>query len=260
MTNRAVIIQTNYIPWKGYFDLLAHADTVVFFDSVQSTKNDWRNRNIIKTQTGKTFLTIPIRHSNSLRIREVEIASKGWHLKHLRTLTQAYARAPFAAEVMPLLAQWYKHAGSLNHLSAINLYLITQITQYLGMKCHFIDVNDVMSDEEHDTLQPTARLVEVCRRVGAAQYLSGPSASHYMNLALFRDANIGVEWFNYDGYPKYPQLHGAFDPAVSILDLLLMNGPHSARVALRDRNTNMEAATQTVADMSNPGALENTAS
>lgn len=233
MGNRAVIIQSNYIPWKGYFDLLAHADTVVLFDNVQSTKNDWRNRNIIKSHGGKTWLTIPVRHSSGLRIRDVKIASPGWHQKHLRTLRQAYARAPFAAELLPEIEAWYTEAGQLDHLSAVNRIFLFKVCRRLGIGCRFVEVHDILTDEEHDALEPSTRLMEICRRIGATAYLSGPAARNYLNTTQFDKVGVGVEWFDYDGYPEYPQLHGTFDPAVSILDLLLMNGPDSPRMALR---------------------------
>lgn len=231
--NRVVIIQSNYIPWKGYFDLLAHADTVVLFDSVQSTKNDWRNRNMIKAPGGKAWLTIPVQHSNRLRIREVKVAMRGWHLKHLRTIRQAYARAPFAAELFPELERWYGLAGECDTLSAVNRVFLFAICQRLGIQCRFVEVHDVLDDAEHDRLEPTERLVEICRRIQATGYLSGPAARDYLDTGAFEAAGVGVEWFDYEGYPEYPQLHGPFDGAVSILDVLLMNGPDSARVALR---------------------------
>ena len=234
MRNRTVIIQSNYIPWRGYFDLLAHADTVVLFDSVQSTKNDWRNRNMIKCHDGKAWLTIPVRHSNELRIRDVKIATQGWHLKHLRTIRQSYARAPFAAELLPEIERWYTQAGHLDSLSAVNRIFLFNICHCLGIECRFVEVQDILADEDHDRLEPSARLVEICRRIGTSAYLSGPAARNYLDAAQFDSAGIGVEWFDYDGYPEYPQLHGPFDPAVSILDLLLMNGPDSSRFALRD--------------------------
>lgn len=233
MGNRVVIIQSNYIPWKGYFDLLAHADTVVLFDNVQSTKNDWRNRNVIKTQPGKAWLTIPVRHSNALRIRDVTIASSGWNLKHLRTIQQAYARAPHAGMLLPGIEHWYHEAGTLDHLSAINRLFLRKIAKHLEVRSEFVEVSSLMSDEEHDALEPTLRLVEICRRLGATSYLSGPAARNYLEVSIFEDAGITVEWFDYDGYKPYPQLHGDFDPAVSILDLILMTGPDARQYAIR---------------------------
>lgn len=233
MPRRTVVIQSNYIPWKGYFDLLAHADTVVFLDSVQSTKNDWRNRNLIKTQSGKTWLTLPIKHSSTLRIREVEIAMRGWHRKHYRTLSQAYARAPFADSMLPRIEAWYVHASELASLSQVNRVFIRGICDLLDVVPQFVEVESILDDQEHDALTPTDRLVEICKRVGATSYLSGPGARAYLDVGAFTAESIRTEWFHYDGYPQYLQLHGDFDHAVSILDLLLMTGPDARNHAIR---------------------------
>lgn len=234
MSRRVVIIQSNYVPWKGYFDLLEKADVVVLFDSVQSTKNDWRNRNLIKTPTGKLWLTVPIKHSSTLRVRDVEVAASNWHGKHFRTLSQAYARAPHASGMLARIGEWYEQAGKCTRLSDINRIFLGEISRMLDVRASFVEVESVMGDAEHDRLDPTARLVEICRRLGADSYLSGPAARGYLDEELFQAASIPVEWFDYDHYPAYPQLHGPFDHAVSILDLLLMVGPSARDFAIRD--------------------------
>lgn len=233
MNQRTVIIQSNYIPWKGYFDLLSRADTVVLLDSVQSTKNDWRNRNQIKTQSGKLWLTVPTRHSSALRINEVEIANTGWSRKHLQSLSQSYAQAPFAPDWLPRLGEWYSEAGKCHRLSEVNRIFIRNIVAALGIRARFLEVETLLSYAEHDSLDPTARLVEICKRVGATSYLSGPAARSYLDESRFTQESIGVEWFDYDGYARYPQLHGDFDHAVSILDLFLMVGPDARDYAFR---------------------------
>lgn len=235
MSRRIVIIQSNYIPWKGYFDLLSRADTVVLLDSVQSTKNDWRNRNQIKTASGKQWLTIPIKHSTSLRISEVEIAHSGWARKHCGSLTANYAKAPFASDWLPLLAEWYAHAEKEKRLSAVNRIFLRNITKSLGIRSEFIEVEALLPYKDHDALEPTARLVEICRRLKATSYLSGPSARSYLDESAFAKESIAVEWFSYENYPEYPQLHGNFDHAVSILDLLLMTGSDARRFALAQK-------------------------
>lgn len=243
MPHRAVIIQSNYIPWKGYFDLLHHADTVVFLDTVQSTKNDWRNRNQIKTHSGKSWLTLPIRHSTALRVREVEIAQPGWSVKHFRTLSQAYGRAPFASSVLPRIEAMYEQAAGLERLSAVNRVFLRGVCAMLGIDTPLVEVESLLPDEQNDALEPTARLVEICRRLGATSYLSGPAARAYLDENAFAEAGVRVEWFDYHGYPEYPQLHGAFDHAVSILDLLLMTGPGARAHALRPEPQFLERST-----------------
>lgn len=228
---RAVIIQSNYIPWKGYFDLLSRADIVVILDTVQSTKNDWRNRNQIKTKSGKLWLTVPIRHSNSLRINQVEVASDNWAHKHLQSISQAYSHAPNYLDWFPQLATWYEEAGTCKRISEINRLFIQRITNFLGIKSEFRDAETILTYEEHDDLDPTQRLIQICNRVGANRYLSGPAARTYLDESRFSDHSIGVEWFDYEGYKQYPQLHGDFEHSVSILDLLLMVGADARNYA-----------------------------
>ena len=235
MSQRIVIIQSNYIPWKGYFDLLGHADATVLLDSVQSTKNDWRNRNQIRTNTGKIWLTVPIKHSSALRIRDVEIANSNWADKHFRSLAQSYARAPYAAQVLPVIEGWYREAGRCTRLSDCNRVFMRGICAYLGLQTRLLEVESLISDEDHDRMSPTDRLIEICRRVDATSYLSGPAAKSYLDEDAFAKESIRVEWFDYDHYPLYPQLHGEFDHAVSILDLLLMTGPAAKDFAIRGR-------------------------
>lgn len=233
MGHRVVIIQSNYIPWKGYFDLLSHADTVVLFDNVQSTKNDWRNRNQIKTHGGKAWLTIPVKHSNHLRIREVEVAATNWHEKHWRSVSQSYAKAPHAQHLLPAIREWYREAGEQSRLSGVNRVFLRRISEALGLEAKMVEVGAILSDDEHDALDPNRRLVEICRRLDATSYLSGPAARNYLDEGLFQHASIDVEWFDYNGYPQYPQLHGEFDHAVSVLDVLLMLGPDARDYAIR---------------------------
>ncbi len=235
MSQRIVIIQSNYIPWKGYFDLISHADTIILLDSVQSTKNDWRNRNQIKTHAGKIWLTVPVKHSSALRIRDVEIANSNWSDKHFRSLAQSYAKAPHAAQMLPVIEGWYREAGRCTRLSDCNRIFIRGVSALLGLQTRVLEVESLISDQDHDRMSPTERLVEICRRVGATSYLSGPAAQSYLDEAAFTKESIQLEWFDYDHYPQYPQLHGGFDHAVSILDLLLMTGPAARDFAIRAR-------------------------
>src|SRR4051812_22240537 len=93
---KVAILQSNYIPWKGYFDLINMVDEFIIYDDVQYTKNDWRNRNKIKTPNGLLWLTIPTRQlSLSQKIIDTQIADNHWNKKHLSTIKQFYSKAPF---------------------------------------------------------------------------------------------------------------------------------------------------------------------
>jgi len=223
------ILQSNYIPWKGYFDIIRRADLFIVLDEVQSTKNDWRNRNQVKTAGGVTWLSVPVHHSTASRICDVQIADHHWSKKHYRTIAQAYAKAPFFSANEPWLHKAYEHAGVLSLLSDVNKHFIHAICGNLGITTEIANASSFLPSADLDALSPTERLVKLCQKVGGTRYLTGPAARTYLNLAAFEQADIAVEWMTYDHYPPYTQLHGDFRHQVSILDLILMTGPEALR-------------------------------
>jgi hypothetical protein len=220
-----VILQSNYIPWRGYFDLIAQADTFILYDDVQYTRRDWRNRNRIKTAQGIQWLTIPVEVKGKYNqtIRETRIHDGRWAAAHWKRLQHAYARAPFFRTLRPWLEDLYLGCNS-RQLSEVNAHFLKGICQYLQIG------TQLLSSHEFELVPgKSERLCQLCRQVGGTEYLSGPAARDYLDPQVFAQAGVAVQWMNYDGYPKYPQLHGPFEPAVSILDLLLMCGPDSPR-------------------------------
>lgn len=225
MSKKVAILQSNYIPWKGYFDLIASVDELILFDDMQYTRRDWRNRNIIKTPNGPAWLTVPVivKGRYYQRIRDTEINGTSWAREHLDTLAHNYRRAPHYDAVNAWLAPLYlDHQHT--HLSSLNRVLIEATCRYLGIGTRISNSwdYDVSGDK-------TGRLVNLCLQAGADQYVSGPAAKVYMDTQAFRDAGVGLHWFDYSGYPEYPQLWGSFDHAVSIVDLLFNCGPDSFR-------------------------------
>lgn len=225
MGKRVAILQSNYIPWRGYFDIIGSVDEFVLYDSVQFTKNDWRNRNRIKTANGTRWLTIPVITSGRFgqTIKETRIASSGWASKHWRTLSLSYAKAPYFERYRERFAEIYRECGETEYLWVVNRMLIEAVVAELRLPTRISESADYLL-----TGNRTERLVSLCRTLGADVYISGPSASSYLDLRLFHDASMSVEFFDYSGYGPYPQLHGAFEPAVSILDLLFNVGPEAS--------------------------------
>lgn len=220
---KVAILQSNYIPWKGYFDLIAAVDDFILYDDMQFTKNDWRNRNLIKTPNGVQWLTVPAGQDIRRRIRDVSLPDSSWQRKHWTTLQNNYARAPYFKEVADWLAPVYLSATH-NNLSALNRQLIVAICNYLGIRTRIHNSWDFTLGEGR-----TERLVSLCQQVGAREYLSGPAAKEYMEEALMEAAGIKLTWFDYAGYPPYPQQWGEFTHHVSIVDLLFNCGPEAAR-------------------------------
>jgi len=217
---RVAIVQSSYIPWKGYFDMINLADELILLDSVQFTRRDWRNRNRIKTAHGPRWLTIPVRTKGRYhqRIDEVEAEDAHWAERHWRTLVQHYAAAPCFATlregVEPLLLE-----GEQRRLTEVNRRLLTGLCGLLGID------TAITRDTDYELYGArTERLLALCVQSGATHYISGPAARSYLEEARFAEHGIAVEWMDYAGYPPYPQLHPPFEHAVSVLDLLFNTG------------------------------------
>jgi hypothetical protein len=223
--NKIAIVQSNYIPWKGYFDLIASVDEFILYDDMQYTRRDWRNRNQIKTSQGVQWLTVPVQVKGKYdqKIRDTLIDGSGWAISHWKALEQNYRRAPYFDEVALWLKPLYLD-NSYNQISQLNRRLIEEV-------CHYLNINTVISNSSDYKLinGKTECLVDLCKQAGGTEYISGPSAKDYMEEGIFADMNIKVTWFDYAGYPEYPQLWGEFAHGVTILDLLFNCGKDSAR-------------------------------
>lgn len=222
---RAVILQPSYIAWRGYFDLVRRADVFVFYDDVQYDKHSWRNRNRIKTAQGSRWLTIPALAKGNvehhLLLKDIRCAPhQDWARKHAAAIRQSYARAPFFERCWEQVEPLYRHPPEL--LCDFTIETTVTLAGLLGIE----GTRFVRSSEFGIGGTKTERLISILRRVGADQYLSGPSARAYIEGDLFREAGIDLEYIRYD-YPEYEQLHPPFDGAVSVLDLLFMKGPRA---------------------------------
>lgn len=221
-----VILQPSFIPWRGYFHQIQKADVFVFYDCVQYDKRGWRHRNKIKTPQGPQWLSVPVNASGShegLAIKDVPIAEDGkWRRKHLAAFEQNYRKAPHYETIKPLLERIYALEGP-------NLVDLTcPATEMIAAALGIGSTRFVRSSTLDARGQKTDRLLEVLAKVGATHYISGPSARDYLEIDKFTEAGISVEFMSYD-YSSYPQLHGDFEPAVTVLDLLFNAGPDAGR-------------------------------
>ncbi|MCC5945582.1 MAG: WbqC family protein [Bernardetiaceae bacterium] len=217
MTKKVVILQSNYIPWKGYFDLVQEADVFVFYDCVQYTKNDWRNRNQIYTKNGKQWLTIPIpSKATRYAIDEVEIKDKKWQQQHLKSLYLGYKNAPYFQQLEELMTD-YLQEKTWTSLSALNRYLIEKISKNIGCKTVFRDAREF--DMDADRVQ---RLLNILVSLEAKTYISGQAAKIYLTGEEQRleDRGITLAFKSYPEYPTYSQLSEPFEQGVSIVDMI----------------------------------------
>jgi len=214
---KAVILQSNYIPWKGYFDLIYDADVFVFYDCVQYTKNDWRNRNRIYTRNGKQWLTIPVAaEAVKGAIDEVKLTDSRWQQQHHRALVLGYKRAPFFHQLREL-ADNYLLNKQWASLSELNQHLITSLSTRLGCATRFVNARELSPRGER-----VERLIDILRKLGATRYISGKAAEAYLsgNESLFEGNGIELIYKMYGPYKPYCQLSEPFEEAVSILDLV----------------------------------------
>lgn len=219
MGKRVSILQSNYLPWKGYFDIINAVDEFIIYDDMQYTKNDWRNRNKIKTNQGVQWLTVPVRIDGlSQTIRETRTAADIWRSKHAKTLSMAYSKSRCFRELWPQFEPLYASHGG-DSLSDINFGFIRAINSFLG-----IGTKLTWSSDYELAGDRNERLANLCRQAGADEYVTGPSALDYMDPEVFRRAGIEVKVVDYSGYPEYMQLYPPFEHAVSILDLLFNEG------------------------------------
>ena len=213
------MIQSNYIPWRGYFDFIDEVDTFVIYDDVQYTRKDWRSRNLIKTSTGPAWLTVPVlftmKHPTLIQDTPISYA-QDWIRKHIGTITSAYRNAPYFSEHSPDLFNIIRMKH--NTISTLNVELILWAMKILG-----INTPILFSKDFHPVGVKTDRIIHILKQLSATGYLVGPSAKHYIDINRFKSEHINLE-FKSNIYPEYPQLYGTFISNVSVIDLIFNCG------------------------------------
>jgi hypothetical protein len=216
---KAAIIQPNYIPWKGYFDIIHDVDVFILYEDVQYTERDWRNRNLVKTEKGPVWLTVPVLGGARQKLCEARIdPAQDWKRKHLGVLERCYRKSPYFDSVFPR----FETALRQNHDLLIDLdaALLRDICDWLGIRTRIVSSTSLPSVGAKDE-----RLVDLCLKVGADEYLSGPAGRNYIRPEIFARAGIALGYKEYPQYPEYPQFFPPFIHGVSILDLLFHTGP-----------------------------------
>ena len=221
---KVIITQSNYIPWKGYFDSIAAVNAFVVYDDMQYTRRDWRNRNLIKTPSGIKWLTIPVEVKGKYlqKIKDTRVADAKWVKNHWEVIRQNYKNALYFKEMSAWIEPLYMDC-SFEFLSEVNLYFIEAINKFLGISTTILYSSEFKLEEDR-----TKRLVNICKDLGATDYYSGLSAKTYMNEVLFEENNIRIHYWDYSGYRPYPQLYDDFIHEVSILDLIFNCGQNTS--------------------------------
>lgn len=220
---KVVVLQSNYLPWKGYFDLIRSADLLVFYDDTQFTKNDWRNRNRIVSPRGVEWISVPCGPRIHRLILDVKPTHSKWQRSHWDKIVEGYRAAPYFKSFKDFFEDFYL-SKTWSSLSDLNQYLIRTIaTQFLNIHTPIRQSTEfALSGSKED------RLVDLLQQVGATRYLSGPTGRSFLREEPFAQAGIELEWMDYAGYPEYDQRNVPFVHEVSIVDLLFNTGPIAA--------------------------------
>lgn len=222
---KGLILQSNYIPWKGYFDNINSVDIFIIYDDVQYTKHDWRNRNKIKTIQGLQWLSIPIQSKGCLtkKINEVIVLSNDWRQKHWKCIEYNYHKSPFFNLYAPLFKKLYLENYEVS-LSKINYQFICLICELLDIQTKIIFSSDYTLEGDRNQ-----KLIGLCKQLSISEYFTGEKAKNYLNESLFLANDIQVYYVDYSNYPIYSQLYGNFEHHVSILDLLFNEGKNAKK-------------------------------
>ena len=222
------IHQPNYIPWIGFFNKILSSDIYVVFDDVQFPRGkDYANRNQIKTNNGKMWLTASVLGKKDLKPwNQIEINNNGWKEKHLTNIESFYKKTPYFKSYFLFLKRIYETDHKL--LLDLNLDLIIF---FLG--CLDKIPNIILSSDIKTELTGLDKILYILKDQKATKYISGDGegSRRYIDEQLFKDNNIELIWQNYK-HPTYKQLYGEFIPYLSILDLLFNEGPNSKNIIL----------------------------
>ena len=222
MQKKIAILQSNYIPWKGYFDIINMVDMFIFHDDLQYTKGDWRNRNKIKTDKGTEWLTIPCGTSEKRLICEVTLNDSLWQKQHWNKIQLFYKKSPYFSFYKSFFEEIYLNRKWTN-LSELNQHMIIKISREI------FNIKTVFEDSRNFGLKKrkAERVLELLKKAKATHYLRGPSAQNYFDSDFLLKHGISIEWMDYNGYPEYNQLYPPFEHHVSILDLIFNEGENA---------------------------------
>lgn len=217
---KLAVMQPYFLPYIGYFQLMAEVDKFVIFDDVNFINRGWINRNRILVN-GKTFMmTIPIKNvSQNNKINEIEIVPGVlWRAKLLRTIEQSYKRAPYYEEVIPLVVSILDVHCS--HLSTFVTQSIVCIKEWLGIECELVESSSIYANTR---LKGEERILDICRKENATQYINLPGGRDLYVRDSFASQCIDL-YFIKPLLLEYSQNTKEFIPWLSIIDLIMFNG------------------------------------
>ena len=225
---KLVVLQSNFLPWRGYFDLINRADKFVLYDCVQYTKNDWRNRNKILSKNGVQWITLEaIKPYSKCSINEVLVTKKSLS-KAVTSLEISYRNARTYSILDRVIIKPVRDFIESDKISLSNLneVLIRSVASHLDIKTEIISSKDIDSAKLMLIENKTKRLISLLSQLNATSYLTGPSATSYLygQVHLFQQAKIKLDIMCYPEYSHYKQFSYQFIDNLSIADFLAHSG------------------------------------
>lgn len=219
---KVAIVQSNYIPWRGYFDLINSVDEFIFFDEVQYTRRDWRNRNKIIVSNKPQWLTLPLLNKGNYnqKVSLMKVKENDWYIKHLDIIKNNYSKAKYFNSVFSIISELYLSIDSV-FLSDINQFLIKEICNLLNISTKFRRSSEFYNNSSGIIITPTERLLDICIQTNCKIYISGELAKNYLDIEKFNKKNIKVIWFDYKLSKQYRQFQKDFISNLSIVDCLM---------------------------------------
>ena len=218
---KIAVSQSNYIPWKGYFDLIDKVDKFIIFDNVQYTRRDWRNRNKIFSSSGDLiWLTIPIKSKGNFKvnINKIEVFNDSWRKKHFVNIINSYKKSDNFNVIFPFLEELYFSDNEKN-LSLINISFIIKICKFLK-----IDTQILNCQSYGESFTASEKILYEIIKNGGTHYYTSPKAKAYLDENLFKENGVKIQYISYEGYPHYGQKFDQFKHKVSIIDLMMNTG------------------------------------
>ncbi len=219
--------QPVHLPWLGLFHKIALAERFCIFDIAQYQTKDFNNRNKIKTHAGPIWLSVPVESKEHFqkKLCDIKIVNNGWNRKHFKSIDNAYRKAPFYQNYIGELESILV-GREYTYLADLNFATLDFGLRALGISIPIIKASDYEFNGYKSDL-----VLDMCRQLGASRYIFGAQGRNYADTQSFAAAGIQACFQDYQ-HPVYPQLHGQFEPYMSVIDLLFNVGPDSKRVLM----------------------------
>lgn len=225
---KLAIMQPYFFPYIGYWQLIHAVDRFVIYDDVNYIKGGWVNRNRILINGEPAYITAPLYHSSSYKhICDISLQpSPGWRDKLVKMVETTYRKAPCYADVFPVVERALRHEA--DNLADYLAYQLQELAAFMGINTEFVVTSRCY---ENNDFVGQARILNICKREGAATYINPQGGQALYDRAAF--AQCGAELkFLIPSVIEYKQFGSAQVPWLSIIDVMMFNSPSQLRMLL----------------------------